>query len=114
MTTTHKAHPVTRTLKTTGMACDGCEEIITEGLEALTGTGSVTADWRKNRVTVTYDLTRVRFQEVEKLLADIGYPPDDGFIQRKKRQWLHFTEQNQVDHLKHVPHCCSKPPVRAG
>lgn len=111
--TTHDAHQVTRTLKVTEMVCPECDAIIAEALSALGGVSRVEADWNRNRVTVAYDLHRVRLQEVEKLLAEIGYPPDPGLFQRKKREWLHFTEQNEADNLKHVGHCCSKPPVGA-
>ncbi len=37
MAATTKSHPVTRTLKISKMVCDGCAEIVTEALEALTG-----------------------------------------------------------------------------
>ena len=113
MAATHDPHPVTRTLTVSGMVCEGCARIVVEGVEGLTGAGSVAADWRRNRVTVTYDLKRVRIQEVEKLLADIGYPPAQGFFQRQRRRLLHFAEQNERDNLKHVGHCCSKPPPGA-
>ncbi len=113
MTTTHDTHPVTRTLKVTEMVCPECNAIIADALKALDGVQAVNPDWRKNVVAVTYDLHKVRVQEVEKLLAEIGYPPDPDFLHRKKRDWLHFTEQNEADNLKHVGHCCSKPPVGA-
>ena len=37
------------------------------------------------RVVVTYGLHQTRIQEVEELLTEIDYPPDDGFMSRKKR-----------------------------
>ena len=46
------------------------------------------------RVVVTYGLHQTRIQEVEELLTEIDYPPDDSFMSRKKRDWTHFTEQN--------------------
>ena len=113
MAKTHEPHPVTRTLKVTEMVCRECGEIITDAILAMTGIQDVQPDWRKNKVTLTYDLRTVRIQEVEKLLTEIGYPPDPGFFHRKKRDWIHFTEKNEVDNLRHVAHCCSKPPVGA-
>ncbi len=107
------AHPVTHSLKVMEMVCPDCEGIIADGLTALEGTSKVESNWRKGVVTITYDLHKTRIQDVEKLLSDIGYPPDTGFLSRKKRDWIHFTEQNEVDNLKHVGHCCSKPPVGA-
>ncbi|OSM04133.1 hypothetical protein MAIT1_03593 [Magnetofaba australis IT-1] len=95
------------------MVCPECENIIAEGLSALDGVSTVKAQWEKGLVEISYDLNQTRFEEVEALLSEIGYPPDDGFIARKKRDWTRFTEQNEVDNLKHVGHCCSKPPVGA-
>mgnify|MGYP000642564571 CR=1 FL=1 len=113
MATTNDTHPVTRTLKVTEMVCPECDAIVADGLSALDGVQKVEADWKKNSVTVTYDLLKVRAQAVEKLLAEIGYPPDPGCFRRKKRSLLHFTGQNEADNLKHGGHCCSKPPVGA-
>jgi copper chaperone CopZ len=108
---THNSHQVTRTLKVTEMVCTECDNIIAEALSALNGVTHVQSDWRNNTVTVTYDLFRVKVQDVEKMFYEIGYPPDSGFFQRKKRDWLHFTEKNELDNLKYVGHCCSKPPA---
>ncbi|MBF0590079.1 MAG: heavy-metal-associated domain-containing protein [Magnetococcales bacterium] len=113
MTTDHQPHPVTHTLKVMEMVCPECDEIIEDAVSILDGVSEVNGDWRNNSVTVTYDLQQVRIQEVEKLLTEIGYPLDGGFLQRKKRDWIHFTEQNEIDNLNHVAHCCSKPPAGA-
>ncbi|MBF0381674.1 MAG: heavy-metal-associated domain-containing protein [Magnetococcales bacterium] len=106
-----KTYPVTRNLKVTEMVCDECSNIIAEALQALGGVSHVQSDWQHNKVTVTYNLYQVKIQEVEKLLLEIGYPPAEGFLQKTKREWLHFREKNEMDSLKHVGHCCSKPPV---
>lgn len=105
---------VTQTVKVTGMVCHECATIVTEALLALDGVEKVQSHWQKNRLTMTYDLNRVTIQKVEKLLADIGYPADPGFFQRKKRDWIRFAEQNALDIVKHVQPCCSKPPVGSG
>ena len=109
----HETHTVTHTIKVTEMVCPECETIINVALSALPGVQKITSNWQKNTVTVTYDLTQVQFQDVEELLRDIGYGPNNGFIHRSKRNWIRFTEQNAVDNLHHVGHCCSKPPVNA-
>ena len=107
---THEHHPVSHSLKVEEMVCPECEEIIADALSELQGVGKVDSEWKKGEVTVTYDLHKTRIQDVEKLLSDIGYPPASGFFARKKRDWVHFTEKNEVDNLKHQAHCCSKPP----
>ncbi|MBF0384137.1 MAG: cation transporter [Magnetococcales bacterium] len=109
----HNTHLVTRILKVSEMVCVECEKIIGEALTMLDGVSKVSSNWKKGLVMASYDLQKTRIQEVEKLLSDIGYPPSNGFIARKKLDWLHFIEKNEVDNLKHVGHCCSKPPVGA-
>lgn len=111
MTTSDQTHNVTRTLQVEEMVCVECDEIITEALSMLGGVVKVESKWQKGLVTITYDLQKTRIQEVERLLTEIGYPPQNGYFARKKRDWIHFTEKNELDNLKHVGHCCSKPPV---
>ncbi|MBF0369115.1 MAG: heavy-metal-associated domain-containing protein [Magnetococcales bacterium] len=113
MTPSTKRHLVTRSLTVTEMVCPECEEIITEGLGALSGVQEVKACFGDNQVTVTYDLFETHFGEVEHFLTEISYPPADGFIQRKKRDWIRYTEKNELDNLNHKAPCCSKPPTGA-
>lgn len=101
---------VTHALKIAGMVCAACAEIITEGLTALQGVRRVDADWRRSRVSVTYDLTQVRLEALEKLLTEIGFPPDPGLPHRLRRDWWRFADQNTLDHCTHRSACCSKPP----
>lgn len=110
MGTAQEQQLVTRTLKVSEMVCPECDAIIVEALSAMNGVLQVKADWRTNQVHVTYDFPMVRIQDVEKILTEIGYPPDSGILHGWKRGWLHFTEQNAIDHLKHVAPCCNKPP----
>ncbi|MBF0164417.1 MAG: heavy-metal-associated domain-containing protein [Magnetococcales bacterium] len=92
------------------MVCAACAEIITEGLTALQGVLRVDADWHRSRVTVTYDLKQVRLEALEKLLTEIGFPPDPGLPHRLRRDWWRFVDQNTLDHCQHRSACCSKPP----
>lgn len=110
MAIARKSLDVTHHLKVTRMVCLECEEIIVEGLAALDGVISVVANWQKNIVRVTYDIHKVQMGSVEKLLTEIGFPPDLGFFQRKKRDWMRFTDQNRMDSLNHQGACCSKAP----
>jgi copper chaperone len=43
------------TLEVTGMACGGCEENVTETLEAFDGVASVTANHEADEVRVEHD-----------------------------------------------------------
>jgi copper chaperone CopZ len=113
MTTTHEPHLVWRKLNIQEMVCVECEEIIADALSMLDGVSRVTSNWKKGLVTVEYDLHKTKIKEVEKLLSDIGYPLANGFFANRKRDWVHFTEENEINNLKHTGHCCSKPPVGA-
>nr|VFJ60135.1 MAG: Copper chaperone CopZ [Candidatus Kentron sp. DK] len=106
-------HPVERTIRVTGMTCGGCEQTIQKGLNALPGIHQVYADHRMGRVKVTYDLFVTQLQAVERKLSQLGYSPNDGFVPRIKRGWIHYTEQNRKDNLMHQGHCCGKPPPGA-
>ena len=74
MTKPHETHEVIRTLQVMAMVCPECDASIAEALMVLDGVTKVVADWRKNLLTVTYDLRKVRIKDVETLLAEIGYP----------------------------------------
>lgn len=101
---------VTHRLRLRQMVCTECAEIITEGLTALNGVILVNADWRTSSVTIRYDLHRVRLEMLEKLLTEIGFPPDPGRLHRWQRTWIRFRDQNTLDHHKHQGVCCSRPP----
>ena len=103
----------TRTFTVTGMRCEGCEETIARHLQSLDGIEAVEADHHSGRVRVTYHLQRMRLDTVADALADLGYPPSGGWFERLRQAWTLFTEENQVANLKHVPHCCNKPPSSA-
>ncbi|MBF0214705.1 MAG: heavy-metal-associated domain-containing protein [Magnetococcales bacterium] len=101
---------VTHAWKVAGMVCAECAEIITEGLNALDGVQTVVIHWHRNRVIVTYDLRRVRIDALEKVLTEIGFPPDPGFFQRRRREWFRFVDQNILDACQHRGACCNKAP----
>nr|VFJ70440.1 MAG: Heavy-metal-associated domain-containing protein [Candidatus Kentron sp. FW] len=101
---------ITRTILVTGMSGDVCELTIQQNLDALPGVRKARANHRTGRVKFTYDPTITRLKTVEGKLLALGYPADDSFWARKKREWLTFMEQNKRDNLAHQGHCCSKLP----
>nr|VFK09674.1 MAG: Copper chaperone CopZ [Candidatus Kentron sp. LPFa]VFK31461.1 MAG: Copper chaperone CopZ [Candidatus Kentron sp. LPFa] len=107
---THCSHSIQRTIHVGGMSCEGCEEAIQRNLGASSGIFEVQADHHTGRVKVIYDLGATQIKTIEEKLAELGYPPDDGFLARGKRAWTYFTEQNRRDNLMHQGHCCNKPP----
>ena len=62
----------TRTLSVTGMACDGCEELVEAALEALNGVESASADQDTDSVTIetSGDVDEASMSEA---VADAGY-----------------------------------------
>ena len=103
----------TRTFPVRGMRCDGCEKTVADRLLGMNGIEAVEADHRRGRVRVTYRLRDTRMERVAEELASLGYPLTEGWLDRLRYAWGRFTEQNAVDNLKHVPHCCNKPPSGA-
>ena len=61
------------TLTVTGMTCGGCEKAVTRALTGLPGVSNVSASHRDNRVTLTYDPSRVDRGAITKRVQDAGY-----------------------------------------
>ncbi len=63
----------TLTLTVTGMSCGGCENTVKRAVSALDGVSNVTASHRDNRVTLTYDPSKVDRAAVARRIQDAGY-----------------------------------------
>lgn len=61
------------TLDVTGMACDGCEQNVTEALEALEGISSVAATHEEDQVRVEHDENAVDRATISGAIEDAGY-----------------------------------------
>ncbi|MDT8376758.1 MAG: YHS domain-containing protein [Mariprofundaceae bacterium] len=65
------------------------------------------------KVSVTYDLLEVTAIQVEQRLEQAGARLGAGWADRLKRGWIHYTEENELDHLAATDTtCCNKPPGR--
>ena len=58
---------------------------------------------------MTYNLESIMLKKIEQLLYNEGIHIDAGFGQKIKRNWQHFTEQNELDNLHVSPTCCTNP-----
>jgi mercuric transport protein len=67
------AAPKTDTLKVSGWHCAGCASKTEAALKDVKGVTTVSADKNKQQVTVTYDDTKVKREDLEKAIADSGY-----------------------------------------
>ena len=54
-----------------------------------------------------YDLQNCREEDIERCMLEIGFELEDSMMERLKRGWIHFTEENEQAELKHkAPACC--------
>lgn len=84
-----------RTLEVDGMSCGGCEEAVNKALSQMDGIKYVKADSKSNNVALEYDLMKTRLQDIETKIEEMGYNLPDSLIAKKKREVIHFTENNE-------------------
>jgi copper chaperone len=60
-------------LTVTGMTCSGCENAVKRAVSLLDGVADVTASHLDDRVTLTYDATKVDRASIAKRIEDAGY-----------------------------------------
>ncbi len=63
------------TLTVDGMACDGCEQNVTEALEGVGGIDAVDADHESDEVRVEHDPGAVDEGTIRSTIAEAGYDP---------------------------------------
>jgi hypothetical protein len=81
-----------------------------EDLLKKEGIVSLEVDRRKNVIRVEYDLKRINFEHIEKLLQNVGLSLSRKLSERFKRGLAKFTEQNEMDQLNApVSSCCEDP-----
>lgn len=56
-----------------GMTCSGCEYNVSSGLKLVEGVDSATADAKKGRAYVEYDVTRVSVEDLVGAVTQVGY-----------------------------------------
>ncbi len=99
-----------RKLKMYGLDKGGDLSAVREGLTNKEGILSVDVDRRKNVFRIEYDLKKISFESIERLLNDLGLDLSQKFSERFKRGMAKFTEQNEMDHLNApVSSCCEDP-----
>jgi len=60
-------------LTVNGMTCGGCENAVKRAVSSLDGVSEVSASHRENRVTLTYDSSKVDRAAIAKRIEDTGY-----------------------------------------
>jgi copper chaperone CopZ len=90
-----------------GPAVGSPEDWIAE-LKKVNGVTGVKIDADKKDVFVEYDLLKCREEAIEHWMVKTGFKLDESIMQRLKRGWVHYTEENELDSLGAKPHsCCS-------
>lgn len=64
----------------------------------------------KGCVEVEYDLRKINFETIEKLLENVGAGLSRKITEKLKRGMAKFTEQNELDNLKATPSSCCEDP----
>lgn len=81
-----------------------------DALRTQNGVIEAEIDSSKGQLNIRYNLKLINMEKIEQLLAGQGYQWPNSFWQRTKRNWAHYTEQNELDNAN-VPDapCCSHP-----
>ncbi len=80
-------------------------------LELLMGIQHVNIDQRK--ISIDYNLIEITASQIEQALENAGATLGSGWSERLKRGWVHYTEENELDHLAAgEAACCNKPPAK--
>ena len=83
------------------------------GLLQLGGIITASIDTEKEELVVSYDLLECKIEDIEKWMTETGFVLDDNFMQRLKRGWTHFKEENEQANLKtESAPCCDYESVR--
>ena len=76
------------------------------GLRRLKGIRQVTINVEKGDIFAEYDLLECREDAIERCLVEAGFVLDDSLMEKIKRGWTHFTEENEQSELKHGSASC--------
>jgi len=66
-----------------------------------------------NRVSIAYNLLEIHAAQIEAALEQAGASMSSSWAERLKRGWVHYIEDNELDHLARGDMaCCNKPPAK--
>ncbi|MCC7202077.1 MAG: hypothetical protein IT393_05345 [Nitrospirae bacterium] len=78
----------------------------TASLRTCKGITNISIDTEKNDLFAEYDLKICKEEDVERCMLDIGFVLEDSVMERIKRGWIHFTEENEQSEFKHKGASC--------
>ncbi len=93
---------------TTAMTADIADRI-KKVLYGMMGVWQV--DISEHCITIHYDLVMATSKQVEAALEEAGLSLGGGWVERLKRGWMHYTEENELDNMAASDMaCCNRPP----
>lgn len=75
-------------------------------LKKVHGVISVNINNDKNDLSVEYDLQLCSEEAIEHWMVKAGFVLDNSFMERIKRGFIHYTEENTRDNLESKSHSC--------
>ncbi len=64
-----------------------------------------------SNLRITYDLMTVNLQSIEEMLNELNCRLSNKILQRFKKGWIHYLEENECENMKFTPHSCCKDPT---
>jgi len=84
-------------------------EKVSRELGLLMGVKQV--DVQGQAIAVTYNLRQCRAKQIEARLSAAGIKLGEGWSDRLRLGWIHYSEENELDHLAEPSGaCCNRPP----
>ena len=75
-------------------------------LKKVNGVTSVSIDAGKKDAFVEYDILKCCEEGIERWMAAKGFVLDGSLMERVKRGWVHYTEENERDAFTSGGHSC--------
>ncbi len=87
-------------------APSGRSERLEELIRQVNGVLKARVDVDRKEVYVEYDLLKCCQEAIEHWMEKNGFSLDESFLERFKRGWIHYTEENERDALESEAHSC--------
>jgi len=86
-------------------------ECLVEALNRLMSVHHVRVEG--DRLFIAYNLLEINAVQIEAALEQAGVAVSSSWLERLKRSWIHYTEENELDNLATgEAACCNKPPAK--
>lgn len=99
-----------RKITVVGMDDPSSANKLLKDLKKKEGIISIEVNGKKGLIELNYDLNKINFEAIEKIIKDLGFNLSQRIREKFKRGMAKFTEQNELDNLYAAPSsCCSDP-----